>query len=170
MATTTTPRNNRSVREQIELIQSVIGGKVWGLHVGKPRIYMNTGRRDITAYYDFADATYKNLDADDKSDPVLNSLGGASLRIFIKDCGQHAGWYRSQWRMIMNQQSNIANAVGLATSIYSSGECLSDEEITNAMREVMSVDMDDAEIDRFAHECINARWRNALEFARGKKS
>lgn len=72
-----------TIADQLTAAAAAIGGKAWGVEKGKPRIYVQTRRRDVTAYFSFPDA-----DAAD--------LGGAQLQVYIEDCGQSGSWYASQ--------------------------------------------------------------------------
>ena len=73
---------------QLAYFAQIIGGSPWGADKGKPRIYMRS-RNDATSYFEFPDACYDDPDFGD-------DLGGAVMKIFIKDCGQHTNWYSSQ--------------------------------------------------------------------------
>lgn len=81
-----------TIADQLTAAAAAIGGKPWGADKGKPRIYIQTRRRDVTAYFAFADA-----DAAD--------LGGARLEVYIEDCGQSGAWYASQKQKI---RANLA--------------------------------------------------------------
>ena len=63
-----------------------IGGKPWGLDLGKPRIYMRSAK-DRKVFFSFPD-----FPTGDDSNP----LGGAKANVYIDDCGQAGAWYRSQ--------------------------------------------------------------------------
>ena len=78
--------------DQLTAAAALIGGKAWGADKGKPRIYIQTRRRDVTAYFSFPDATAADL-------------GGAKLEVYIEDCGQTGAWYASQKEKI---RSNLA--------------------------------------------------------------
>lgn len=81
-----------TLADQLTAAAAAIGGKAWGAEKGKPRIYLQMRRRDVTAYFSFPDA-----DAAD--------LGGAKLEVYIEDCGQSGAWYASQKEKI---RSNLA--------------------------------------------------------------
>ncbi len=81
-----------TIADQLTAAAALIGGKAWGADKGKPRIYIQTRRRDVTAYFSFPDA-----DAAD--------LGGARLEVYIEDCGQTGAWYASQKEKI---RANLA--------------------------------------------------------------
>jgi len=81
-----------TLADQLTAAAALIGGKAWGADKGKPRIYIQTRRRDVTAYFSFPDATAADL-------------GGAKLEVYIEDCGQTGAWYASQKEKI---RSNLA--------------------------------------------------------------
>jgi len=62
----------------------------WGRTNEAERIYLRY-RRDVRCYVEFDEP---------------QTLEGAALRVFIKDCGQHANWYRSEKQKIKEWASN----------------------------------------------------------------
>lgn len=77
----------QTIADQLTAAAAAIGGTPWGADKGQPRIYIQTRRRDVTAYFAFPDATAADL-------------GGAQLQVYIEECGQHASWYASQRDLI----------------------------------------------------------------------
>lgn len=73
----------------LEAAAKVVKGKVWGVDIGKPRIYMFCPRRDAKVFFDFPEHT----------DDVL---GKAVLKCAIADNGWHGGrWYIAQKEIIL---------------------------------------------------------------------
>jgi len=70
----------------LEDLAGIIGGKAWAKGEMQ-RIYMPVHRRDVKAYFDFPEG----VDS------------GASLKIWIDDCGQSANWYSSQRDMLRSR-------------------------------------------------------------------
>lgn len=81
-----------TIREKLERAAELVNGKAWGLEQRKPRIYLNP-RKDVTVCFDFADAVYLN---DDDEDGGASTLGAPECKVWLRDCGQHPKWYRSQ--------------------------------------------------------------------------
>jgi len=130
-----------TVAQQLERAAEIVGGEPWGATTGKPRIYMPS-RRDATIYFEFPDsdgATY---------------LGGACLKIFIDDCGQHPNWYAGQKRKIMASQ----RLAGLALCAFSEG----DEELARAIAEADEID-EMAVYEQAANHLVNGRFAEARE-------
>ena len=90
-----------AVNSQLNKAAEIVGGKAWGADKGKPRIYMSF-RKDIKVSFQFND--FPNGDESDL-------LGGASLSIFIEDCGQHANWYAGQSKQVVARMQKPALAL-----------------------------------------------------------
>ena len=137
------------IREQLDLMAEIIGGKAWGVEKLKPRIYMNAGRKDVTAFYEFPDASY--TDGDQEAD-AIHVLGGSNFKLFLDDCGQAANWYRSQKEKLL---ANFQLA-GLAMCVMQYG--LNDEAVA-AARKIMEQDEDfsDEQLNSASHEFLNGR-------------
>lgn len=140
---------------------SIVGGKVWGAEKGKPRIYMNY-RKDVKVFFEFPDF-----------DTV--ALGGACLKIFIDDCGQHPNWYVSQRKQIMASFMKE----GLAIMALDSVENRMTEAEKAAMpvetrekfaREIMEMDEDfsETQINTASHEFINGRVEAGMAILEAK--
>ncbi len=87
-----------TIADQLTAAANLIAGKAWGADKGKPRIYIQTRRRDVTAYFAFPDATAADL-------------GGAQLQVYIEDCGQSGAWYASQRQQI--RESMLGRSIAL---------------------------------------------------------
>ena len=105
----------KTIRGALERIAEIVGGKAWGADKAKPRIYMPS-RRDCKAYFDFPDVLYPDsMSADEPIDGAVCCLGGACLKVFIDDCGQHPNWYKGQRAKIMQSMQTAALAVSAIT-------------------------------------------------------
>lgn len=140
-----------AVKAEIERLAKLIGGKAWGADRGKPRIYMPT-RRDIKAYFEF--------DTPETSPMICTEdpLGGASLKIYIDDCGQAPNWYKSQKAKVRDRL--------VAASLALTAERAGDHELALDLidREEMEVeDIEDAVIDEASSHMQNDRLAEARE-------
>jgi hypothetical protein len=116
-----------TVREQLNKIAEIVGGKAWGLDIGKPRIYVNY-RRDVSLWIEFADAAYASPD-----DQVTSTTGlfGACLKCHIADCRQTAAWYRSQREQALAhaKPAFVAALWYLVTGDEEQAKRIADEEV-----------------------------------------
>lgn len=75
----------------------LIGGKAWGADKGKPRIYMDYGRKDVSAFFAFPHALVEPTDRAWDREP---GLGEPELKVFIEDdeaAGPRPmGWYNDE--------------------------------------------------------------------------
>lgn len=85
------------VQRQLEERADLVDGKPWGVAQGKPRIYLQS-RRDAKVYVEFPD--YPTGDETDL-------LGGAELKVFIEECGQHPNWYKAQRRKLVDHFAEL---------------------------------------------------------------
>jgi hypothetical protein len=77
--------------QKLESAAKVVKGRVWGVDIGKPRIYLFCRRKDARVFFDFPEHA-----GDD--------LGDAVLRCSIDDNGWHNGkWYSAQKKIILAQ-------------------------------------------------------------------
>jgi hypothetical protein len=82
--------------QKLESAAKVVKGKVWGVDIGKPRIYLFCRRKDARVFFDFP----KHAGDD---------LGKAVLRCAIDDNGWHNGkWYSAQKKIILAQYEQQA--------------------------------------------------------------
>lgn len=68
----------------------LVGGKAWGADKGKPRIYLQTPRKDVSVYFDFPDASAE------KDWGQTSCLGNPVFKCFIDAPDQPGTWYREQ--------------------------------------------------------------------------
>ena len=122
-----------TIADQLTASAALIGGKAWGADKGKPRIYVQTRRRDVTAYFSF-------VDADD------TDLGGARLEVYIEDCGQSGAWYASQKEKI---RSNLASQ-GLVLIALRAGHA-------ELAQQILDRSWTAEEIDQAADALLNGR-------------
>lgn len=131
-----------NIRQQLESLANLIGGRAWGLETGKPRIYMPSAR-DRKIYFEFPDCACSTPD-DEVS--ATCALGGARLVIFIHECGQSANWYASQRRQAVENHRQTALAVALFGHNPAWAEAVLEDDLT------------DDQVDQAMHEIINGRW------------
>lgn len=120
-----------TVTNQLATAAEIIGGRPWGADKGKPRIYMPSSCRGRKVFFEFPDFP--------TGDPA-DQLGGAALKIFIDDCGQHANWYTSQRQKVVHRMYRPSLALsaihagdaGLAAEIMDRDDDITAEEIDAA--------------------------------------
>jgi hypothetical protein len=77
--------------QKLEAAAKVVKGRVWGVDIGKPRIYLFCRRKDARVFFDFP----KHAGDD---------LGKPALKCSIADNGWHGGkWYSAQKKIILAQ-------------------------------------------------------------------
>jgi hypothetical protein len=120
----------------------LIGGRAWGADKGKPRIYMPSSK-DRKVYFEFPDYPTGDLHF---------PLGGAALRIYIDDCGQHPNWYAGQKKRVIEGLYREALALGAWS-----------EGLPELANEIMDMDIEITAdlLDRVSHELINGREAEA---------
>ncbi len=143
--TTTTERTVSQQLTSLASLASLIGGKAWGADKGRPRIYMRTGRKDCKVFFSFNDVD---------SNGTVIAMGGASLKVYIDDCGQAANWYKSQKNMLRRRY--VAESLALAASALS--EQLAADIMDNDLAEVSDNDYDTA-----SNHIANGRVNEARE-------
>lgn len=134
-----------TIREQLEKLAALIGGKAWGLDKGKPRIYMPS-RRDCKVYFDFPAPAYAS--PEDEINGAVD-LGGAALRVYIDDCGQHPNWYASQKAKMIAARAKDSLAIQAAQS--------DDWELAQV---ILDFD-DDLDVDDISNHLTNGRLAEA---------
>lgn len=132
-----------STAKQLAEMAGLVSGRPWGADKGKPRIYLKS-RKDMTVYFAFED--YPTGDDDDL-------LGGASLKVYIDDCGQSPKWYASQKRIVIQNRMQH----GLALAAWSAGDRQLAEDIMDAD------DFDGEQIDEASGHLANGRLAEARE-------
>jgi hypothetical protein len=96
-----------SIANALKRRATLIGGKAWGSDKGKPRIYMDYGRKDTSVYFAFPQAMIEVPEQAWDREP---ELGDPDLKVYIDDSEakepRPAGWYneekakvRSRFRM-----------------------------------------------------------------------
>lgn len=125
------------LKEMAELI----GGRPWGLDKDKPRIYMPS-MKGRSICFEFPDW--------DKEE----NFGGATLHVWIDDCGQPPAWYVSQKQMEMRRFTKH----GLALLAMIDGE---PEGLALAGRFMALDGLDDDLIDVLAHHLVNGNIAEA---------
>jgi hypothetical protein len=68
----------------------LVGGKAWGADKGKPRIYLQTPRKDVSVFFDFPEASAE------KDWGETSCLGTPIFKCFIDAPDQPGTWYREQ--------------------------------------------------------------------------
>lgn len=86
-----------TIADELARRAKVIGGKAWGADKQKPRIYMNVGRKDVSAYFMFPDAKYET---DSQEWDEFTGLGGSRFCVYIDDCGEKPEWYTAQKSLV----------------------------------------------------------------------
>ena len=142
---------SETIAESLERAADLVGGKAWGAHKLRPRIYLTTRRRDANVFFEFPDASFAAA-----TDPVdaVTCLGGARLRVHIDDCGQPERWYKGQVRKIMESYRDAS----LALSAFMSGE----EDLAEAIMEADEID-DMRAFDAAACHIANGRFAEARQ-------
>jgi hypothetical protein len=80
-----------TLAHKLEAAAKVVKGKVWGVDIGKPRIYLFSRRKDARVFFDFP----KHAGDD---------LGKPTLKCSLDDNGWHSGkWYSAQKKLILAQ-------------------------------------------------------------------
>lgn len=125
--------SERTIVSELTRLADLVGGKAWGAEKMKPRIYMPS-RRDCKVYFQFEDAVYPAGGADAPIDRVICGLFGASLQVFIDDCGQHPNWYKGQREKILRANFKASLAIQAAVCEDEDpglgGEIMEMEEVT----------------------------------------
>lgn len=96
-----------TISEYLAKAAEIVGGKPWGLGLGRPRIYLDS-RRDAKVFISFEDAAYG-----DAADEISATCGlfGAKINCFIDDCGQSPNWYKSQKAKLLKHARSAFDAV-----------------------------------------------------------
>lgn len=87
-----------NIKEKLDQLASVAGGRAWGASLGKPRVYLPS-RKDISLYISFEDSAYSDH-LDECSEVV--GIWGEKINCYINDCGQSPAWYASQRRLAID--------------------------------------------------------------------
>jgi len=121
----------------------IVEGRPWGVAQGKPRIYVNGWGKGTTVYFEFPDFP-------DGTDTLI---GGAAMKVFIDDCGQHPNWYMSRRRQIMQDAGTLKRSLTLMI--------LADVGDEDFARRTMHADYDEGalrdHLDEIAGHLINGR-------------
>ena len=138
-----------TIAQRLDRAAKLIGGKAWGADKLRSRIYMDAGRKDAKAFFEYPEASY--TDAGQFAD-VVHSLGGHVFRVFIDDCGQAPKWYSGQKRKIM--ESFRRHALALLAF---------DEGAEDLAGEIMAGDVvdDDEAYNEVSNHLINGRAAEA---------
>lgn len=101
--------------EELTAAAELVGGKAWGADKGKPRVYMALPRKDISAYFDYPDASgEKQFDA-------TSALGKPVFKCFIDAPDKPGQWYREEkekveQRFAPQRAALLAHHFGYATA------------------------------------------------------
>lgn len=81
------------IANELDRRAKVVGGRPWGVDKQKPRIYINVGRKDVSAFFDYPQAIYE---PSEKQFDQATGLGKPELKVFIEDSGQGKEWYMTE--------------------------------------------------------------------------
>lgn len=122
-------------QDELNKLAEIIGGKPWGYQKNLPRIYMDAKRRDAKVFFAFPDWTF-------------GQLGGATLMVYVDDCGQSAQWYESQKQQIRDRFRNafLALAAGVENL-----------ELAKRLMTIDSASFSETDFDTIGHALVNGR-------------
>lgn len=126
------PNNSKTLADELARAAELIGGKPWGLNIGKPRIYMPVWRKDAKVYFDFPEAG-------------ALGLGKPILKVWIDECGQHPNWYKSEANRL--RATFAAQLLALYALVF-----FDDEEMARILLET-----DDVDEKKLAEQLENGR-------------
>lgn len=141
----------RTIKQTLEAMATLVGGRAWGLDKGKPRIYMPSSK-DRKVFFDFTDAAFSS--PEHLSDAGA-TLGGATLCVGTDDCGQAPAWYESQKRIMM--QLDSVRRASMAIMAFESDEAFA------AAIMAKEDELTDDEIDAASSHLVNGRIAEAKE-------
>lgn len=107
-----------------------IGGRAWGADKQKPRIYLQAGKKTVSAYFHFPKAVYES--AEQKWDE-FSGLGPPEFKVFIEDDGDGQ---RQDWKALRRGYEEQFRMKGLALAALDAG----DEDLAKALTNSGDVD------------------------------
>jgi hypothetical protein len=81
------------IANELDRRAKVVGGRAWGADKQKPRVYVNVGRKDVSAFFDYPECVFE---PSDKQWDAVGGLGKAVLKVFVEDTGKGKEWYMTE--------------------------------------------------------------------------
>ena len=133
---------------------TLVGGKAWGADKGKPRIYMDYGRKDVSVYFAFPQAM---IEVPEKAWDREPELGDPDLKVYIDDSESKeqrpAGWFNDEKAKVRSR----FRMKGLAIMALERGS----EELAASLAE--AADVDDALFTRLNKLLTDGQVDEAME-------